>query len=123
MNRGVAGVGSASVVLMFTVLCMAIFALIAHTSAENDMALAQAEAELVIGYYEADALAVRIAAELAAKSKAPEIAEFVCEISDQKELYVKLALRCGGYDVLVWRMRDTAEWQPEAGLPVWPGAF
>ncbi len=123
MNRGSAGIGSASVVLMFTVLCMAIFALISHTSARNDMALAQAEAELVKGYYEADAMAERMAAELAADPNAPETAEFTCEISDNKELYVKLAISGGAYDILVWRMRDTEEWRPEGGLPVWPGTF
>jgi hypothetical protein len=104
---------------------MAIFALITHTAAQNDMALANAEAMLVRGYYEADALAVAIAEELAANPGDPRIsggvAEFSCEISEQKELYVKLELRGGSYKILAWRMRDTAEWPPAGGLPVWPG--
>jgi hypothetical protein len=125
MNRGAAGIGSATVVLMFTVLCMAIFALISHTSAQNGMALANAEARLVRGYYEADALALGIAEELAANPQDTRIvdgvAEFTCGITEQKELYVKLAMRAGSYDVLAWRMRDTGQWQPEGGMAVWPG--
>jgi hypothetical protein len=125
VNREAAGVGSATVVLMFTVLCMAVFALISHTAAQNEMALARAEERLVRGYYEADALAVRVAEELAANPGDPRIAdgfaEYTCAISERKELYVKLKLRGGSYDILAWHMRDTAEWQPDGGLPVWQG--
>ncbi len=139
-NRGSNGIGSATVVLMFTVLCMAIFALISHTAAQNEKALADAEAELVAGYYNADALAERVAAQVLAAEEdlqtllgvditrgwdealAAPTAEYVCGISERKELYVKLALYDGAYEVLIWRMRDIAPWQPEGGLPVWPGS-
>lgn len=135
MSRGGAGFGSASAALVFAVLCLTIFTLITFTSAKNDKALADAEASLVTGYYEADTLAEYILAELLGTDTAPDSirgveitshrdtgeVEFSCRISDRKELYVKVALRESSYDILCWRMRDTGEWDAEEGLPVWPG--
>ncbi|MCL2163360.1 MAG: hypothetical protein FWH55_02985 [Oscillospiraceae bacterium] len=64
MNRSGLGIGSASVTLIFAVLCLTILALISHVSADNDKALSDAEAKMVIGYYNADVLAERVVAEL-----------------------------------------------------------
>lgn len=135
MNRGGIGFGSASAALVFAVLCLTIFTLITFTSAKNDKALADAEASLVTGYYEADMLAEYILAELLEADTVPgsirgvEITshsdtgetEFSCRISDSKVLYVKVALHGDSYDILSWRMRDTGEWDADEGLPVWPG--
>ena len=137
MNKKGSGIGSASLVLIFTVLCFSIFTLISFTAAENDMALARAEAALVKGYYEADALAFLIASDIAAARTIPAslrgtdihsgwdedlmamTAEFSRAIAGQKELYVKIAVHGGTYDILVWQMRDTGEWQNDTSLRVW----
>ena len=66
MNRSGFGIGSASMTLIFAVLCLTVLALISHVSADNDKALSDAEAKMVIGYYDADVLAERIVAELIA---------------------------------------------------------
>ena len=133
------GTGSASVVLIFTVLCLTVFTLISYTAAGNDMDLATAEAKLVKGYYEADTLAERILTELLAAKTVPkavygvaiatewdealasQTAEFSCAISQRKELYVKIAFRENAYDILAWRMRDVGDWPLDTSLPVWPG--
>ena len=51
MNKSGIGIGSASVVLVFAVLCLTIFALISYTAAINDKALTEVEVRLVKGYY------------------------------------------------------------------------
>ncbi len=121
MNRRFSDMGSAPVIVMFAVLCLAILSLISHTAAQNEMTLAQAEAELVTGYYGAEVEAERMLADILARKNPPRTAEFACEISDKKELYVKAALKDGAYEIISWSMRDVTEWQPDRGLPVWPG--
>ena len=71
MNKGGIGVGSASIVLVFSVLCLTIFALIAFIVAGNSKALVDAESRLVIGFYETDALAEQILAELSESDTVP----------------------------------------------------
>ena len=139
MSRNGTGIGSASLTLIFVVLCLAVFALISHTSAGNEMALAKAEAEMVKGYYEADALASRIVAELTSAETIPvslygveiktgrdedtsaQRAEFSLAMSQSRELYVVIALDGGACDILAWRIRDTAQWLPDTSMPVWGG--
>ena len=139
MNKGGIGVGSASIVLVFAVLCLTVFSLIALVVAQNDKALADAEAELIVGYYEADALAEQILAEIIAADSKPdsvrdvdvtyqrdaekdeEVADYLCQISDAKALYVQLALRGDSCDVLSWRMVDTDDWAADDSLNVWGG--
>ena len=139
MNKSGVGIGSASVVLVFAVLCLTVFALISYTAAGNDKALADVEAKLVQGYYEADTLAECILAELLAgdripgpasirgveittrRDREPETAEFSCVVSDEKELYVKVAFYGESYAILSWRMRTTGTWAIDDDLPVWSG--
>lgn len=139
MNKGGVGVGSASVVLVFAVLCLTVFSLITYVVAGNDKALVDAEASLVIGYYEADALAEHILAEILISDPIPEAVRgidididqhefqgaksvrFLCPISDNKELYVHVVIREGFYDILTWRMRDTDDWEFDDTINVWGG--
>ena len=139
MKKGGIGVGSASIVLVFAVLCLTVFSLITFVVAGNDKALVDTEASLVTGYYEADALAERIVAGILASDGVPEtlygidigtywdwdagkdVAYFLCPVSDRKSLFVRIALIEGSYDVLSWRMQDTDEWTFDDSLNVWPG--
>ena len=136
------GVGSASLILIFTVLCLAVFALISHTTANGDMARARAGAKIVEEYYDAVVLAETIVADMlryrSGAEAVPEmmhgvpiirehngdadalVLSFSCPMSDRKELYVRILLKTAGYDILAWRMRDIGEWEPDLDLPVWP---
>ena len=140
MNRGSGtGVGSASIVLIFAVLCLTVFSLIAFVVAGNSKSITDSEAKLVIGYYEADALAERIVAEIL---EAPysihetvlgvdvetswdwmtdtQTIRFLCPVSgSEKSLYVNLAMRYGYCEILSWRMWDEGEWEADVGLNVW----
>ena len=142
MNSSGIGIGSAFLTLIFVTLCLAVFAMISHTSAENEIAMARAEAAFVKGYYEADAFASIIAAELVSAETIPESlfgvdighvpnevpgqgmgtqesrVEFSLEMSQARELYVMIALNGGAYDILSWRIRDTSPWLPDTSLPV-----
>ena len=137
MNKGGIGVGSASVVLVFAVLCLTVFSLITLLVARNNRALAETEASLVTGYYEADALAEQIVAEILSAGTIPdsvrgveidtswdmnlevEVISYLCPLSDKKELYVKLAVDGDNVDVLNWQMLDIGQWEFDDSLGVW----
>lgn len=141
------GVGSASIVLIFAVLCLTIFSLITYIVANNNKALVDAETALVVGYYEADALAERVLAEIMFdrtrsiagpppgevygidvqwvydEQSGMDTAYFYCPISEAKSLYVHVSPDDvnGSFDILSWRMIDTDEWQSDDSINVWTG--
>lgn len=133
MKKNVTGTGSTLVALVFSVLCLTIFTLISLSAANIDKSLADAEARSVKRYYEADLLAECILAEMLEEDTIPGTlrgidilseggkASFVCPISDNKELYVEIAVFEDSYEILDWRMQDTIEWEADSGLPVWTG--
>jgi len=139
MNKGGIGVGSASIVLVFAVLCLTVFSLITYVVAANDKALVQAETRLVVGYYEADALAKRIVAEILVSDVIPttiegvnisanwdmynnaDIVEFSCIVSDKKSLFVRISVRGDSFEVMSWMMYDTDEWSFDDRINVWSG--
>ena len=139
MNKGGIGVGSASIVLVFAVLCLTVFSLITLVVARNDKSLADAEAELVKSYYEADTKAERILAEILEAGAIPEtaqgieiqtgwdreretdVASYICPLSDQKELYVKVAIFDDSVDIISWQMLDIGTWETDDTLDLWLG--
>jgi hypothetical protein len=148
MNKKGIGVGSASIILVFAVICMAIFAVITFSSAISNNALVKVEKELVRSYYEADSLAEAVLARLLTADVIPdevlgveiqsgwdltldaEVISFTCGISDTKELYAVIAVYDTEMDILVWRMRDIGVWEAddddlglfdEDQFTLWPG--
>jgi len=139
MNKGGIGIGSASIVLVFAVLCLSVFSLIAFVVAGNEKALVDSEAELVVKYYETDKLAEQIAADIQNADIIPEtirdieiktqwdhemeadVVYYLCPISEKKSLYVRLAVYIDSYDIMAWRMVDTDEWEYDDSLNVWQG--
>jgi len=139
MNKSGIGVGSASIVLVFAILCMTIFSLITFVVASNEKKLTEVQAELITGYYNADALADLILADILAADTIPETIRgvniysgwddefnaettyFFCYISDIKALYVNLVLRDDGFDILSWRMYDTDDWIYDGSMNIWAG--
>jgi len=141
MNKGSGvGVGSASIILVFAVLCLSVFSLITFVVARNNEALVAAETRLVTAYYEADMLAEHILSVIFEEESVPgtalgvdietyrdpdrdeDVIQFFCPISDSgKLLFVSLTIRGDSYEILSWRMQDTDEWVADDGHDVWLG--
>ena len=137
MKKGANGVGSASIVLIFAVLCLTIFALITFSVADRERVLIEREAELVIGYYRADAIAEIFIAEFLDENVSPdttyildkttmwcgimhaEITNFYVEITDTMMLAVSIAVDDNFFHILSWRIRNTREWIADDTLDVW----
>lgn len=121
-------VGGSSLLVIFAVLCLTVFALLTLSTVQADRRLADAAAQAVTDYYAADVRAEEILARLRA-GETPEGVEqaadgtycYTCPISDTQALSVQVRLEDGTWQVLRWQTVSTAEWQPDASLDVWDG--
>jgi hypothetical protein len=148
MNKKSIGVGSASIVLVFAVLCLTIFAVISYAASTSNSALVDVEKNMIQSYYQADVTAEKIFSELLNTGDVPEsilgvelesgwdwdleaeIVSFTVEISEMRELYVAIAFHEDHTDIVEWRMRNTGNWETDDGfldlfvddsLSLWPG--
>ena len=106
-------VGGASLIVVFAVLCLVVFAILMLTTENSARRLSQVSAEAVQAYYEADTRAEYTAAAI----KNGDVPAHVtvegnrysyCEtISDTRYLYVELELREGEWVILRWQSMST----------------
>jgi len=133
------GVGSASIVLVFVVLGLTIFALISLIPALTEQTLIYREITMVQSYYSADALAEEILAEILRAPQIPStvnninitsnwswdllalVVSFATPISDTKVLYVSVAIEDNHYQILSWQMEDSRLWEEDNTVNVWTG--
>ena len=137
-------VGGTSLLVVFAVLCLTVFALLSLTTVQADVRLADASAQAVEDYYAADCKAQEILARLrngerpegvafsngvwpydvAPSGSGPLQADYAVPISDTQELQITVLL--GGiadadYMVLRWQAVPTVEWEGDESLNVWDG--
>lgn len=129
-------VGGTSLLVVFAVLCLTVFALLSLATVRSDTKLADASQRSVKEYYAADLQAQEILARLRA-GETPEgvrlmggdtlYAEYVCPISDTQELQVSVALRPvrGGmdYEILRWQAVPSVEWDTDEFIGIWDGTM
>jgi hypothetical protein len=138
MNRN----GAASIVLVFAVLCLTIFAVVSFVPALREEALIERETAHVTAFYTADTQAEIILAEILAQINdsgitpdevggTPVYSEFdmgvlyervwfAYPINDIFELYVSVMIDIDlDYTVLAWQVVQTGAWQADEGMVVW----
>ena len=134
-----AGIGSASIVLVFAVLCLAIFAVISLVPAMTEQTLIERELRLVDSFYAADTLAEKVLAEILAADEIPtsvrgvdvfvdwdwdlmaEVVSFSTPVTDIRELSVTVKIDDDTYEILAWHMVDIGLWEIDDFLNVWQG--
>lgn len=119
--------GGISLLVVFAVLCLTVFALLTLTTVQADSRLGDSSLRAVTDYYAADCEAQRILALL----RAGEVCEgvvregdtyyFTCPVSENQEL--KAAVRFEGeeYTILYWQSVPVEEEREDSGLNVWDG--
>ena len=122
-------VGGSSLMVIFSVLCVAIFALMSLTSATSDTRLNEKSLQAVRGYYEADSAAEEILASLR-QGIVPEgvrltdgVYCYECPISETQQLRVEVVTDGAAYEILRWQAASTADWVPDDHINVWDGSF
>ena len=127
-------VGGSSLLVMFAVLCLVIFALLSLSTMTADVSLSQRSAQAVAEYYAADWEAERILALLRQGQVLESVEEsaaedgtvsyrYAVEISGSQQLRVQVDFDKDRihYDIAQWQQVSTGDWQPEGELPVYTG--
>lgn len=121
-------VGGSSILTIFAVLCFIVFALLSLSTAKADSALADKSAMAVKKYYEADAKAEDVLAELR-RGELPKMVtdegngrySYASPIDDNQEIQVVVQVKNGTYKVLQWQKKYIGEWKADDSIEVWGG--
>ena len=132
-------VGGISLLVVFAVLCLTVFALLALTTVQADVRLADSSAQSVAAYYAADCQAQEILARLRA-GEVPEgvtisdggfvyddpdmghlYADYAVPISETLELQVRIMLAPTWADYVVekWQAVPSSEWEGDETIELW----
>ena len=120
-------VGGASLLVIFAVLTLTVFALLSLSTALANDRLSSAAAQAVYDYYQADCQAEAILAQLRQGRQPPGVARqgdvfaYSCPISGTQTLLVEVRLDGDTYTILRWQAVSTAPWQPDDSLNLWDG--
>lgn len=120
-------VGGSSLLVIFAVLCLTVFALLGLSAVQANGRLSDASTQAVSGYYMADCQAEAILARLRT-GEMPEgvtvsdgLYTYQCSISDTQTLVVEVRLDGADWTVLRWQAVSTADWESDETLSVWDG--
>lgn len=119
-------VGGSTLLVIFAVLCLVVFALLSVSTVQAEKRMADAAAQAVTDYYAADLQAQEVFARLRAGEEISGVREndgvysFSCLVSDNQWLEVELKKTDDTWDVLRWQVIARAEPVSEV-LPVWDG--
>ena len=119
-------VGGSSLLVIFAVLCMTVFAVLSLSTVLAEQRLSETAAESVAAYYRADLQAEEIFARLRSGERVPGVQiledryEYSCIISETQSLHVTLRRTDNGWSVLRWQTESHAQEQTQT-LPVWTG--
>lgn len=131
-------VGGSSLLVVFAVLALTVFALLSLSTVRADARLGDASARAVADYYAADCQAQEVLARLRSGAGAPEGMEMTAQIidyadggeevytyavpiSETQELQVQVRRRGEDWEVLRWQAAPVGDWNFDDTLSVWDG--
>lgn len=120
--------GGISLLVVFAVLCLTVFALLSLSTVRADERLSDASAQAVKDYYAADCKAQELLARLRFGETPKEVwtdgslCGYTIPISDTQELQVEVEIRTtNDYTILRWQAVPIGEWELDEGLDLWDG--
>lgn len=121
-------VGGSSLLVIFAVLCLTVFALLSIGTVQTASKLSQHSADAVNAYYNADKEAERILSQLRSGIIPEEVScnngiySYICPISDTLELHVKIKLNTpNNYTILQWQSVSISQWKIDDNIDLWDG--
>ncbi len=128
MKRGGSISGAVSLVMIFCVLCMAVFASLTLVTAQREASLAQLTAQRAQEYYAADRAATELVADLRSGARpqgvtfSGDTASFAVPAGGDLLLAVQVRLDGdGGCTVEQWKTVYAGDWQTDDTIQVWNG--
>lgn len=120
--------GGASLLTVFSVLCLTVFALLSLSTVRADSALSEATAKGVYDYYAADCRAQEILARLRfgempdGVTVEGDLCRYIVPVSETQELRVEVEVRStNDYTVLRWQTVSVGDWEYDDDLNIWDG--
>ena len=105
-------VGGSSLLVIFAVLCLTVFAMLSLTQAQADRRLAQE----ILSQLRAGERPDGVTAE------GEGVFSYACPISDAQTLEVRVRLTGESHEILAWQAVFTADWQADEDLDLWDGS-
>lgn len=129
MKRSGSVSGAVSLVMIFCVLCLAVFAVLTLSTAKREDTLSARAAERAAAYYAADADAVAWVAEMTAATalagRVPDgaVIENSFPVGDDQTLEVEMRYEwnTGVYRILRWQTVYSGDWEINDTIEVWDG--
>ncbi len=135
MRRGGGLSGAVSLVMIFCVLCLSVFAVLTLSTAMGEKRLSDLTARRAAEYYEADCRAAEIVSALAAgEEPAGDVeitrtgsdggtqVEFSLSAGGDRNLTVRALLDGrGGCRILCWKTGYSGEWETNDIIEIWDG--
>ncbi|MBD5155155.1 MAG: hypothetical protein HDT15_08845 [Oscillibacter sp.] len=127
MKRGGGVSGAVSLVMIFCVLCLAVFSVLTIATADREAKLAEMTARNAADYYKADRWAVEIVAALRSGDTLPmdveivrtgNTAAFSLPVGENQALEVVLG---ENGEILRWQTEYTGSWETDDSWAVWDG--
>ncbi len=124
-NRRIPLTGASSLLVIFSVLCLTVFAMLSLSTAKADLRIADASVQAIEDYYQADCMAEQILGQLRQGNCPEGVAQngefyaYICPISDTQALSVVVKVTENNYEIQQWKAIVTAEWNPQEYLDVW----
>jgi len=121
-------IGGSSLLVIFAVLCLTVFALLTLSSVKADQRLSEASHAAVSGYYTADCESEAVLA-LLRQGICPDgvidegdgIYSYYSPISETQALAIRVRVQGTDYTILRWQAVSTTEETPSDRIPVWSG--
>ena len=113
-------IGGCSLLVIFAVLCLTVFALLGFSTVQANKRLADISAQAVSDYYRADSQAEEILARLRTEEIPDGVTEknhiysFRCIISPTQVLLVEVQEE--NWKILRWQTISTIQWQPDESI-------
>lgn len=127
-------IGGSSLLVIFAVLCLTVFALLSLSTVQADGRLSDKTLEATESYYRADSKAEEILAELRSGQVPDGVTRtdlgqtegeagysYAVKITDSQALAVDVIIKGQDYEILRWQAVSTADWKANEGLNVWTG--
>lgn len=124
--------GAVSLVMIFCVMCLAVFSVLTLATADREAKLSEMTARNAEEYYRADYNAAVITAALRNGSPLPadldvditwdgDTASFLLPMGDSLGLDAAVSIHGGEYEILRWQTVYTGNWEVDDFLILWDG--
>ena len=114
-------VGGSSLLVIFALLALCIFAVLSLTAAQAEARLSETSAQAVADYYAADLQAEKLFSQLRNEETEPGEYGYDCQISENRQLQVRLYFDGKKWQILQWQTAVTEEPEIRETLSLWDG--